>query len=325
MALRAAKTLGAVVALALASLIIGPTSATGATGPTATGPVAAQRTPLKLLHFNMAGATLNKGQYPIIGRIIREVQERKPDVISLNEVCDRQYAHLLIQLQAIGYPMVGYFQKSRTFVGTCLRLPDTRHEAGNAILVRGTLTGDQGYMFTTGHVLQAREQPTVTESRSVACVTAVLTAAGRAVKACSTHLAPKDSGQANPYAAPEAEVRELARVFGPEAAGAPFLLLGDLNLLPGNPALGTLYAPTAGAGQFWEVDQYRNCTPDACPGPVQGGAPSHGEGKIDYAFVSRGHFSFEYQNVQMVDAGNCDSHACSDHRIFRSDVYLESA
>lgn len=302
------------VLVALAFLVIKPITATGAV---------AQAQPLKLLHFNMAGATLNKGQYPIIGRIIREVQERRPDVISLNEVCDRQYAHLLIQLRAIGYPMAGYFQKSRTFVGTCLRLPDTRHEAGNAILVRGTLTGDQGYMFTTNHVLQAREQPTVTESRSVACVTAVFAAGGPPVKACSTHLAPKDSGQANPYAAPEAEVRELARVFGPEAAAGPFLLLGDLNLLPGNPALGTLYAAPAGTtGEFWEVDQYRNCTVDSCAGPVQGGAPSHGEGKIDYAFVSRGHFTFGYQNVQMIDAGNCDSHACSDHRIFRSEVTL---
>jgi endonuclease/exonuclease/phosphatase family metal-dependent hydrolase len=307
------------VAVLIASLFIAPTAASGATNhaPRAERPAAAQT--LKLLHFNMAGATLNNGQYPIIGRIIREVQERRPDVISLNEICDRQYAHLLIQLEAIGYPMVGYFQKSRTFVGTCLRLPDTRHEAGNAILVRGSLTGDQGYMFTTGHVLQAREQPTVTESRSVACVTAVLAGGGQPVKACSTHLAPKDSGQANPYAAPEAEVRELARVFGPEAAAGPFILLGDLNLLPADPALGTLYPP---AGAFSEVDQYRTCTADTCGGPVPGGLPSHSEGKIDYTFVSRAHFAFAYQNVQMVDAGNCDSHACSDHRIFRSEVTL---
>jgi endonuclease/exonuclease/phosphatase family metal-dependent hydrolase len=302
---------GVVVALALASVVVGPTT------------VAAAPQPLKLLHFNMAGAALNNGQYPIIGRIIREVQERRPDVISLNEICDRQYAHLLIQLQAIGYPMGGYFQKSRTFVGTCMRLPDTRHEAGNAILVRGTVTGNQGWMFTTGHVLQARRQPTVTESRSVACVTAVFVAAGQPVKACSTHLAPKDSGQANPYAAPEAEARELARVFGPEAAAGPFVLMGDLNLLPGNPALGSLYAPTAGtSGEFREVDQYRHCAPGSCSGPVQGGAASHGEGKIDYTFVSRSHFGFGYQNVQMIDAGNCDSHACSDHRIFRSEVSL---
>jgi endonuclease/exonuclease/phosphatase family metal-dependent hydrolase len=313
MASRAVRTIvgfGVVVAVALGFQV----------GLRAGGPaLAAEPQPLRLLHFNMAGATLNNGQYPIIGRIIREVQERRPDVISLNEVCDRQYAHLLIQLQAIGYPMVGYFQKSRTFVGTCVRLPDTRHVAGNAILVRGTLTADQGYIFTTGHVLQARESPSVSESRSVACVSAVLTAGGRSVKACSTHLAPKDSGQANPYAAPEAEARELARVFGPEAAAGPFLLLGDLNLLPGNAALNSLYPP---AGAFSEVDQFRHCTAGSCGGPVQGGLPSHGEGKIDYTFVSRSHFTFAYQNVQMVDAGNCDSHACSDHRLFRSEVTL---
>jgi endonuclease/exonuclease/phosphatase family metal-dependent hydrolase len=217
--------------------------------------------------------------------------------------------------------MSGWFQKSRTFVGTCFRFPDTRHVAGNAILVRGTVTADQGYLFTTGHVLEKREQPTVSESRSVACVTAVFAAVTQPVKACSTHLAPKDSSRADPYAAPEAEVRELARVFGPEAAAAPFILLGDLNLLPGNPALGALYAPTAGTtGEFSEVDQYRHCTETSCDGPRQGGAPSHAEGKIDYTFVSRRHFTFGYANVQMLDAGNCDNHVCSDHRLFRSEV-----
>jgi endonuclease/exonuclease/phosphatase family metal-dependent hydrolase len=278
---------------------------------------------LKLLHFNMAGGAKNDGRYPIIGRIIREVQERKPDVISLNEICDRQYAHLLIQLENIGYSMAGYFQESRTFVPDCIVFPDTRNEAGNAVLVRGSLVSDQGYIFTTGHVLEKREQPIITESRSVACVTARFTGSDQQVKVCSTHLAPKDSNAANPYAAPEAEAKELSRVFGPEAAAGAFILMGDLNLLPGNSALSTLYAPTAGNGKFLETDQYNHCSGSSCDGPRQGGQASHAEGKIDYTFVSSGHFDFEYQNVEMLNAGNCDDHACSDHNLFRSEVYLE--
>ncbi|KAM7193925.1 Endonuclease/exonuclease/phosphatase [Naviculisporaceae sp. PSN 640] len=281
---------------------------------------------LKLLHFNMAGGAKNKGTYPIIGRIIREVHERKPDVISLNEICDRQYAHLLIQLEAIGYAMSGYFQESRTFVPDCIVLPDTRNEAGNAVLVRGTVTDDQGYIFTTSHVLEKREQPVVTESRSVACVTAVFAIASMPVRVCSTHLAPKDSSLSNPYRDPELEAKELARVFGPEAAAGAFILMGDLNLLPYNPALNTLYAPDAGTtGQFWETDMHYYCDEDFCDGPVQGGDPSHAEGKIDYTFVSRKHFSFAHQNVQMVDAGQCDDHPCSDHKMFRSEVSLHES
>ncbi|MEU9831391.1 ricin-type beta-trefoil lectin domain protein [Streptosporangium sp. NPDC048047] len=301
----------------------GETPASGESAVAAAALAAPQRQTLKLLHFNMAGGAKNNGTYPIIGRIIREVQERRPDVISLNEVCDRQYGHLLIQLEAIGYAMQGHFQESRTFVPDCVVFPDTRNEAGNAVLVRGTVTGHQGYMFTTDHKLEAREQPTVTESRSVACVTALFAIADQPVKACSTHLAPKDSAASNPYAAPEAEARELARVFGPEAAAGSFILMGDLNLKPGNPALGSLYAPDAGTtGEFWETDMHYYCSDTFCDGPVQGGDPSHAEGKIDYTFVSRKHFSFEHQNVQMVDAGNCDDHICSDHKMFRSEVYL---
>ncbi|MDH2426220.1 ricin-type beta-trefoil lectin domain protein [Sphaerisporangium sp. TRM90804] len=318
--------------LGLACLLFGQAPAAfgaGAAGTAAAGQSAAmaltvpQTQTLKLLHFNMAGGAKNNGTYPIIGRIIREVQERRPDVISLNEVCDRQYAHLLIQLEAIGYSMQGYFQESRTIVPDCIVPPDTRNEAGNAVLVRGTLVSDQGYMFTSDHKLEAREQPTITESRSVACVTALFSIANQPVKACSTHLAPKESGAANPYAAPEAEAKELARVFGPEASAGSFILMGDLNLQPGNPALSSLYAPEAGTtGQFWEVDMHFYCDEEFCDGPVQGGDPSHAEGKIDYTFVSRKHFSFEHQNVQMVDAGNCDDHPCSDHKLFRSEVYL---
>jgi endonuclease/exonuclease/phosphatase family metal-dependent hydrolase len=189
------------------------------------------------------------------------------------------------------------------------------------VLVRGDVRSTQGYIFTTDHKLEERDQPIITEERSVACVSAAFDIPGELVKVCSTHLSPKDGGASNPYAAPEAEARELARVFGPHAAVAPFILMGDLNLLPGNPALNTLYAPAAGTtGEFWETDMHHYCTDVVCEGPMQGGAPSHAEGKIDYTFVSRRHFSFEHDNVQMVDAGNCDDHPCSDHRMFRSEV-----
>ncbi|KAK4209846.1 ricin B lectin domain-containing protein [Rhypophila decipiens] len=146
------------------------------------------------------------------------------------------------------------------------------------------------------------------------------------VRVCSTHLAPKDSSLSNPYRDPELEAKELARVFGPEAAAGAFILMGDLNLLPGNTALNTLYAPDAGTtGQFWEADMHWYCTDTFCDGPLQGGDPSHAEGKIDYTFLSRRHFSFADQNVQMVDAGQCDDHACSDHKMFRSEVSLHQS
>ncbi|MER6174224.1 endonuclease/exonuclease/phosphatase family protein [Streptosporangium sp. NPDC001681] len=276
-------------------------------------------TPLKLMQFNLSGGILNNGTYPIIGRIVREVQARRPDVISLNEICDRQYAHLVDQLAAAGYAMQGYFQESRTFVPDCIVFPDTRNEAGNAILVRADVTQRKGYMFTTGHKLEEREQPVVTEERSVACVVANFPPANQPVKACSTHLADGDASGA------QAETRELTRVFGPEANSMPFILMGDLNLTPDDAAVGTLYYPD-GSGNFWETDTYwSSCVgEDGMCEPVRGGRATRvgGTRKIDYTFVSRDHFSVPIAGVDIIDAGNCDTHPCSDHLIIHSSVNL---
>ncbi|MEU3165437.1 endonuclease/exonuclease/phosphatase family protein [Streptosporangium sp. NPDC006930] len=276
-------------------------------------------TPLKLMHFNLSGGILNNGTYPIIGRIVREVQARRPDVISLNEICDRQYAHLVDQLAAAGYAMQGYFQESRTFVPDCIVFPDTRNEAGNAILVRAEVTQQKGYMFTSDHKLEERDQPVVTEERSVACVVANFPPANQSVKACSTHLADGDASGA------QAETRELTRVFGPEANSRPFILMGDLNLTPDDAAIGTLYYP-AGSGNFWETDTYwSSCIgEDGMCEPVRGGRPTRvgGNRKIDYTFLSRDHFSVPIAGVDIVDAGNCDTHPCSDHLIIHSSVDL---
>ncbi|MEU4539841.1 endonuclease/exonuclease/phosphatase family protein [Streptosporangium sp. NPDC023825] len=278
-------------------------------------------TPLKLMHFNMAGGALNGGDYPIVHRILTEVQTRRPDVISLNEVCERQYDHLVDQLETAGYAMEGYFQESRLVVPDCVHLGDTRTRAGNAILVRADVTEEKGYMFTTDHRLEERDLPTLLEERSVACVTAVFPTTSQPVKACSTHLSDGDATGA------QAETRELFRVFAPEANSRPFILMGDLNLTPDDTAVGRLYYPS-GNGYFWETDSYW----DSCIGedgmcePVQGGRPTRvgGNRKIDYTFVSRDHFDITttLSGVDIVNAGTCDDHLCSDHLIMHSTVGL---
>ncbi|MFF0306835.1 endonuclease/exonuclease/phosphatase family protein [Streptosporangium sp. NPDC004379] len=301
----------------------GETPASGESAVAATTLVTPKKQTLKLLQFNMAGAAKNGGEYGVVDRIIQEVQARKPDVISLNEVCNRQYDHLRVRLEEIGHAMDGLFQESKALVPQCQVGLDIRNKAGNAVLVRGTVNARYSYLFSTDHKLYEGSIPIPPQDRSVACVDATFALPLDSVKACSTHLSPKDGSASNPYAAPEAEAKELARVFGPEAKNRAFILMGDLNLKPGNPALNSLYAPAAGTtGEFWETDMHYYCSDTFCDGPVQGGDPSHAEGKIDYTFVGRKHFSFAHQNVQMVDAGNCGDHICSDHKMFRSEVTL---
>jgi hypothetical protein len=93
---RRVRRIAAALVLTLLAVLLPQPGASGASGQGVLALSAPKRQTLKLLHFNMAGGAKNNGTYPIIGRIIREVQERRPDIISLNEICDRQYAHLLI-------------------------------------------------------------------------------------------------------------------------------------------------------------------------------------------------------------------------------------
>lgn len=125
---------------------------------------------LKLLQFNMAGGTKNGGTHGIINRVVREVQERNPSVVSLNEICSGQYVYLLEQLETIGYKMEGHFRQARTSVAECSELSDPLSYAGNAILVRAPVLSTQGWVFTADQKLEQAGQPNGAEEGSVACV-----------------------------------------------------------------------------------------------------------------------------------------------------------
>jgi endonuclease/exonuclease/phosphatase family metal-dependent hydrolase len=287
---------------------------------------------LKVLHWNVAGAAKNDGNFDVIDRLIQEVQARRPDVISVNEICSGQYGYLGDRLRAIGWPMDSTFQVGLVYNPTCFNLHDPGISDGNAVFVHGTMTGEEGYLFDGDNKLVKDGDPSLTSrNRSVACISTRFGSTDRDTKVCSTHLAQQVDGDPNPYAAAEAQTRELARVFGPQARTMPFILAGDFNIrvLGGpNDALGTLYGAPAGNGDFGEVDQDRRCLVTSPCQPEQGGEPSQqGEGgrKIDYVFASRWHTVIPVGRVEVVhDVGTCgdDGHACSDHWIFRSEVQL---
>jgi endonuclease/exonuclease/phosphatase family metal-dependent hydrolase len=86
-------------------------------------------------------------------------------------------------------------------------------------------------------------------------------------------------------------------------ADRPAIVGGDFNTIPGDPGLARMYSPSVGgSGRFTELDETRNGNPE------MGGAATFAHRKIDYMFLSEGHFT--HQRAETV------STRYSDHRIY---------
>jgi endonuclease/exonuclease/phosphatase family metal-dependent hydrolase len=295
----------------------------------AVAPVATKT--IGVLNWNLAGATRNDGDPEVVDRLIREIHDRRPDVVSLNEVCENQSDYLREKLDESGYHMEVDFHATQEGNFTCFNAGDWSLRAGNAILARGTKVRKQTYIFDGDDEL--REISTVYTGRGVGCMTVRLTDTAADTKACTTHLSQKAEGTRR-----EAQARELARVFGPEARRMPFILAGDLNIHtpPRSEALGSLYALPAGSGDFLEVNGERGCLTEPQCVQSQGGEPTHPEdplpdngvdddSKLDYIFASQWHTSVPIGRSSVNrDVGSCgaDDHGCSDHWLFYGEVNL---
>jgi endonuclease/exonuclease/phosphatase family metal-dependent hydrolase len=266
---------------------------------------------LKVLQFNMAGAALNGGGPAVVDRIVEKVIENDTQVVSLNEICERKQ-FMLLQQKLAGIGMHGYFASVRIFRAPDCGLNDLLQfdRAGNAVFVRANFRDEASYKF---------QSSTLGDPRGAACVTAEFEVWTRV---CAAHTSKKD-GDSRQLAADE--VKELQTTLFPAATRRlPFILAGDLNLTPdwpsaSSPAIARLYAPEAGGnGDYWEVDQCAGSSPCS---PRIGGTATHGEGKLDYIFVSKAHFD-EQVSARVEDAGQCDGHSCSDHKMLWGDVKL---
>jgi len=313
---------------------------------------------IKILHWNLDGAKDNAGNYDVVDRFVQEILAKQPDVISMNEICERQFVRVGDELRDAGYTVQGYYHASQLVVPNCFTShqppgefpPETRTSAGNAIFMRGTMVSHQGWVFNgadptvpQGRLVERETIQTVPplETRSVACVTARIAKVFQDIKACSTHLAQRDDSLPNPTVEAEAELREMARVFGPEAKTTPFILAGDMNTPtpPANTSMAYLYPPAVNtadwtnSGQFAEVNQQQQCLLTIPCEISQGGVPTHrtdGGVKLDYVLGSRWQFVVPVNGVSVNrNVGTCDdalpAHDCSDHWLFYSELELPPA
>jgi endonuclease/exonuclease/phosphatase family metal-dependent hydrolase len=250
---------------------------------------------IKVLHWNISGAVLNLGFNNVVDKMFDEFNARRPDVISINEGCRDQVEHLRDRLKSAGYPVTLQFAPTGNNALCVHSFGTNTAQAGPAVLMVGGGTNGINYYWDGPNSVDARTD------RGMACLSGNL---GKTVRFCSLHLATGDDLAA-------AQVESMNARFGPAFVNAPHVLVGDFNASPGffQQHAPSLYAPT---GLFFEADSPQN-------------EATHGEGKIDYVFMTKAHF-LEAANLQVKDMGRHDpwwgsERAYSDHRL----VYAEIA
>ena len=252
---------------------------------------------IQVLHWNISGAVLNKGFYDVVDAMYDEFVAKAPDVVSINEGCRDQVEHLRDRLRAAGHAVTLQFAPTGNNALCVRSLGTNTMQAGPAVLVVAGGTDGKNHYWDGPRSVDTRT------SRGMACLTADL---GRKVRFCSLHLATQDAEAA-------AQTESMLERFGASFREAPTVLLGDFNAAPDHfqRHAPNLYAPR---GLFFEADARANTA-------------THREGKIDYVFMSKGHFE-EETVTEVKDMGGHDPwwgdrRAFSDHRLMHGAITLK--
>jgi endonuclease/exonuclease/phosphatase family metal-dependent hydrolase len=214
---------------------------------------------LTILQFNMCGDACGT-RFAVVDDLEGEITGgRPPFVVTLDEVCRRQYDRLLADL-----PYHGHFQptvRNRCWDGS---------DYGIAVLVRSSDVEYAGSMPLPA--------PAGGEPRTVTCVRTVVTR--QPLVACATHL------DTDPRNTPS-QVAAVAEHVDAFRTGAAVVVGGDFNTTPDQPALDPMDAG------FVEADAADDAFTGGCPRARCGTGPGyvHPTRKIDYVFLSRGHFT----------------------------------
>jgi endonuclease/exonuclease/phosphatase family metal-dependent hydrolase len=238
-----------------------------------TGEAAAPPERRLFLQANICGNVCNDGGPAVVDALAASVQARGPAAVTLNELCENQYAHVTAELPSY----VGRFDPTGP---SCHN--GTRY--GNAILLRGneiSLVGSWVLPDVAGD-----------ESRRVQCVRGLT---GMVV--CGTHLSsfPENTN---------VQARAVADRTDPVVRTDPVLLAGDFNADPGDPGLDPLYRPCylRGTGHFDEAAS-PGCASRRTVAPRAYTFEHH---KFDYVYLSTGDWSDPRAEVGDVVGGRSD-------------------
>jgi endonuclease/exonuclease/phosphatase family metal-dependent hydrolase len=261
--------LGGLLLVAVLGAIATPT-------PTPT-PTASATGDIRLFQFNMCGRVCPWPMQVKTAAVIDSLDQFRPAAASLNEVCRSEFSGIVAGIASHGWKMSAAFLVTKT--DAC----DDGTDYGNAVLTRAEIG-------TVDRTIYEAQGPDHNEFRGMLCVTADL--GRRTTRICSTHIV--NSGPDPSGSIRRRQIAQAASVVG--ASGTPAVLMGDLNLPPGDKGLNPLYSPAhpAGSGAFDEVDQ----GPSRC----RCGAVTQRSGeKIDYVFVTARDFDIVTSHATHAD------------------------
>lgn len=240
-----------VAAVAGLALVVGAWALAGTVGAT-------DGRPARLLQLNLCGHACPATSAAKVRSVVGSLRAFRPAAVSLDEVCRPQLRAVVAGLATAAWAMHAAFLVTRP--GGCGGGVDY----GIAVLTRAPVVD-------TDRVRYAAQEPDRVELRGLLCVAADL--AGRRSRVCTTHLL--DSGNDPRGVIRTAQVAAAAAYL--RTYDVPVVLMGDLNLRPGDTALDPLYRGTGNRGLV-EVGQG--------PGGCRCGAATRGATKLDYVFLT---------------------------------------
>lgn len=283
-------------------LVVGVVSlvsvATG--GLFATAPVAnaSGRLDLDVLHLNIYGHVGNADSEEEVDELVENlaelIDERRPDFVSLNEVCKSQSDGLSRALAG------DYRVYAALDWWPAVSKPACGGAFGRAIVVRSELThGSHSFV----HQLPVDTERDLAK-RPIVCLDLPMLN----TVFCSTHLTAGSSDAVNRERALQVEM--IHEIFAPyNDAGRNIIFGADMNMRPGDPILDSVYEPSYGDGAY---GIYRDAHPDRTTkaGTTDGGSP------IDYIFVNDVALAISPPTITPVEY--------SDHHVYEATVTVNA-
>jgi endonuclease/exonuclease/phosphatase family metal-dependent hydrolase len=253
---------------------------------------------LTILQFNLCGNACNRGALGVVSNLATAIHTRQPFAVTLNEVCENQYAWLRADLDHYH----GRFEATG---------PRCRNGAryGNAVMLRTTRVTHMGSW--------SLPNPARDEIRRLVCV-GTSRPGIPSLAVCATHIS-NVAGNIAPQLTAVADV--LTRLDADHAV----LLGGDLNVVPADARMDSLYDTcyATGRGRFVEADSAGSagCASRALNNAKVGAEAinqhTYAEVKFDYIFLSKGDWSLSGADVTDVATG------LSDHKALWAYAALE--